>query len=80
MFLVERVLAVWRAGWAGRLCAIPIFIELAYDLFLQAVFVTSIIDIATGREARWNSVARTGAAAPEGGADVAQQHSAAVHS
>jgi cellulose synthase/poly-beta-1,6-N-acetylglucosamine synthase-like glycosyltransferase len=80
VFFVERVVTVWRAGWAGRLLAIPIFIELAYDLFLQAVFVKSIIDIATGREARWNSVTRTGAAATEVGADVAHQHPAAMHS
>lgn len=67
VFLLERVVTVWRAGWAGRWLALPLFIELAYDLFLQAVFVKSILDIAIGREAGWNNVTRTGATAPEAG-------------
>lgn len=65
VFLLERVVTVWRAGWAARLLAFPIFIELAYDLFLQAVFVKSVIDMVTGREATWNNVTRSGASAPE---------------
>ena len=67
VFLLERVVTVWRAGWTARLLALPIVIELAYALFLQAVFVASIIDMLTGREATWNNVTRTGAAAPEAG-------------
>ena len=36
--------------------AAPLVIEIAYDLMLQAVFVKSLIDIATGRSAGWNYV------------------------
>jgi hypothetical protein len=33
-------------------------IEIAYDLVLQAVYVKSLFDIATGRAAGWNYVPR----------------------
>ena len=36
----------------------PLVIELGYDLVLQAVYVKSLIDIATGRAAGWNYVPR----------------------
>ena len=58
IFVVERVVTAWAAGWRGRLLAAPIFIELAYALFLQVCFVTSIVQIATGRKAGWNYVPR----------------------
>lgn len=61
IFVVERVVTAWRAGWRGRLLALPIVIELAFDLFLQAVFVKSLFDIATGRSKGWNVVTREGA-------------------
>jgi hypothetical protein len=38
-------------------------IEIAYDLVLQAVYVKSLFDIATGRAAGWNYVPRTAVAA-----------------
>jgi hypothetical protein len=49
---------VWDAGWRGRMLAFPLFIEICYDLFLQAVFVRSLFDIATGRASGWNYVTR----------------------
>ena len=58
IFVVERVVTVWPAGWRARLIALPLFIEIAYDLFLQAVYVKSLLDIATGRSAGWNYVPR----------------------
>jgi cellulose synthase/poly-beta-1,6-N-acetylglucosamine synthase-like glycosyltransferase len=58
VFLLERVVTVWSAGLRGRLVALPLLIELAYDLFLQFVFVRSLIDIALRREARWGTAAR----------------------
>ncbi len=58
IFLVERVVTVWPAGWRARLLALPVVIELAYDLVLQAIYVKSLIDIATGRKAGWNYVPR----------------------
>jgi cellulose synthase/poly-beta-1,6-N-acetylglucosamine synthase-like glycosyltransferase len=58
IFIVERVVTVWPAGWRARLLAFPLVIEIAYDLVLQAVYVKSIFDIASGREAGWNYVPR----------------------
>ena len=58
IFVVERVVTVWPAGWRARLIALPLFIEIAYDLYLQAVYVKSLIDIASGRSAGWNYVPR----------------------
>ena len=51
-------MTVWAVGWRGRLLAAPLVIEIGYDLVLQAVFVKSLIDIATGRAAGWNYVPR----------------------
>ena len=36
IFVVERVVTVWAAGWKARALAAPIFLELGYALFLQA--------------------------------------------
>ena len=58
IFVVERVVTVWPIGWRGRALAFPLVIEIAYDLVLQAVYVKSLIDIATGRSAGWNYVPR----------------------
>jgi len=58
IFVVERVVTVWAGGWRGRALALPLFIEIGYDLVLQAVYVKSLFDIATGRRAGWNYVPR----------------------
>ncbi len=58
IFVVERIVTVWPIGWRGRALAFPLVIEIAYDLVLQAVYVKSLIDIATGRTAGWNYVPR----------------------
>jgi cellulose synthase/poly-beta-1,6-N-acetylglucosamine synthase-like glycosyltransferase len=58
VFLAERLVTVWSVGWRGRVLAAPILIELAYACFLQVCFVTSIIQMATGRKAGWNYVPR----------------------
>ena len=62
IFVVERVVTVWAAGWRGRAIALPLVIEIGYDLVLQAVYVKSLFDIATGRAAGWNYVPREAAA------------------
>jgi poly-beta-1,6-N-acetyl-D-glucosamine synthase len=61
IFVVERVVTVWRAGWRGRLVALPLVIEIGYDLVLQAVYVKSLFDIASGRRSGWNYVPREAA-------------------
>jgi cellulose synthase/poly-beta-1,6-N-acetylglucosamine synthase-like glycosyltransferase len=57
IFLVERVVTVRRDGWRAQLLALPLVVELVYDLFIQAVFVRSLIDVLTRREATWHHVA-----------------------
>jgi len=59
IFVVERIVTVWAGGWRARLLAAPILVELAYAVFLQVCFVTSLVQIATGRKAGWNYVPRT---------------------
>ena len=63
VFVVERLVTVWAVGWPGRLLAAPIFLELAYAVFLQVCLVTSIAQMATGRKAGWNYVPRPAAQA-----------------
>jgi cellulose synthase/poly-beta-1,6-N-acetylglucosamine synthase-like glycosyltransferase len=58
IFALERIVTVWRVGWRGRLLAVPVLPELAYAVFLQACFVTSICQILGGRKADWNDVPR----------------------
>ncbi len=56
VFLLERVLTVWKSGWRGRLLAAALVPELMYDVYLQAVFVSCLFDISVGRQARWGHV------------------------
>ena len=58
IFVVERVVTVWAVGLAWEALAVPLVIELGYDLVLQAVYVKSLFDIATGRASGWNYVPR----------------------
>ncbi len=58
IFVVERVVTVWAVGWRGRAIAFPLVVEIAYDVMQQAVYVKSLLDIATGRAAGWNYVPR----------------------
>ena len=57
LFIAAVFVAAWRGGWKARLVAAPLLIELAYDLFIQAVFVRSLYDLARGRSAAWHHVA-----------------------
>ncbi len=57
VFTVERVVTVWRGGWRARLLAAMLFPELFYALFLNAVFVKGVLDLALGRQATWSHVA-----------------------
>ena len=59
IFVVERIVTVWAVGRRGRLLALPLVIELAFDVFLQVVYVASLLSIATGRKSGWNTVERT---------------------
>ena len=67
IFVLERLVTVWDAGWRGRALALPLVVELGYDLVLQAVFVASLVDIATGRASGWDHVPAGAAAKRAGG-------------
>lgn len=56
VFWIERLATAWRGGWRARFLAALLVPELAFDLFLQAVFVNSLWQISTNREARWSHV------------------------
>ena len=56
LFVFERVVTVWREGWAARFLALLVLPELLYDLFLQSVFVRSLLDILLRRRAGWGHV------------------------
>ncbi|MEU1973494.1 glycosyltransferase family 2 protein [Microbacterium sp. NPDC019599] len=56
IFVVERVVTVWRGGWRARLLAVTLFPELVYAIFLNLVYVRGILDIAVGRKAAWGNV------------------------
>ena len=59
LFAVERTVTVWPGGWRARLLAAPLLIELGYAIFLQAVYVKSLLDIALGRSKHWNAATVT---------------------
>jgi cellulose synthase/poly-beta-1,6-N-acetylglucosamine synthase-like glycosyltransferase len=60
IYAIERTLTVVRGGPAAMLVAAPLILEIAYTFFLQAVFISVLIDIARRRTARWGHVQRKG--------------------
>jgi biofilm PGA synthesis N-glycosyltransferase PgaC len=56
VFVVERVVTVWRGGWKARLLAMVILPELFYDVFLQVVFMKCLFDITLAKRTRWGHV------------------------
>lgn len=65
VFMVERVVTVWPAGWHARVVAALLVPELVYAVFLDLVHVRGIWDITTGRQAQWKHVAHDAAAGTE---------------
>ncbi len=59
IFIVERMVSVWNVGWPGRILAALLIPELTYDMFLNAVFLKSLFDIAFNRSASWGSIERS---------------------
>lgn len=56
IFWLERVITAWSGGWKARILAAMLFPELAYDFFLQVVFFTCLLDIATAKRTTWGHV------------------------
>lgn len=59
IFMVERVVTVWKGGWKARLLGATLFPELFFAAVLNLVYVKGIFDIALGRSAKWKHVAHT---------------------
>lgn len=53
IFIVEKVVSVWRAGWRARLIAAVLIPELAYDVFQHTVYFRALVDMIRRREERW---------------------------
>jgi cellulose synthase/poly-beta-1,6-N-acetylglucosamine synthase-like glycosyltransferase len=62
VFILERVVMVWKGGWRARLVACLLLPELFFDMFLNIVYVKGIIDISLGRTASWKHVTQTSSA------------------
>lgn len=56
LFVAERVITVWKQGWTARLLASVLVVEMAYDMFLQVVFVKAVYNAVRKREAVWTHV------------------------
>ncbi|MFI1539817.1 glycosyltransferase [Streptomyces anandii] len=54
VFVLERTVTVWAGGWSARTLAFPLVVELAYDIFIQVVFVRCLADFLTRRPPRWH--------------------------
>ena len=56
IFVIERVITVWRNGRKGVLLAVLLIPELLYDVFLQIVFFNALFKITLGQVAHWGHV------------------------
>lgn len=82
VFVVDRVVSAWSGGWRARLLAALLVPELAYDMFLDVVYVKGILDITFGRRATWGHVQHdtapvVGAAVEPAGGDDGGGHGTA---
>lgn len=59
IFVVERTATVWHGGWKARLLAAPLLIEIGYSFFLQANFISSLVDLTLGRGTQWGHLPST---------------------
>ena len=62
IFVVERVVTAWRAGWAGRALAVLVLPELGYRIFIQMVFVKGVLDMSFARSPSGKHMSTSGAA------------------
>lgn len=65
LFMLERVVTVWRGGWRARLLAATLFPELFFDMFLNIVYIKGVVDISLGRRPDWKHVVRAHGPAKE---------------
>ncbi len=66
VFILERVITVWRGGWAARVLALMLLPELVFAMVLNVVYVKGVVDISLRRRAGWTYVQHTApSSAPE---------------
>ncbi|MHA7271826.1 glycosyltransferase family 2 protein [Arthrobacter sp. TMT4-20] len=65
LFMVERVVTVWKGGWRARALAATLFPELFFDMVLNVIYVKGIFDIAFRRQATWKHVTHEGHHLPQ---------------
>lgn len=53
LFMVERVVTVWRSTWFARLVAALLIPELIFATFLNLVFLKGVFDILLAKQAQW---------------------------
>ncbi|WP_308936870.1 glycosyltransferase family 2 protein [Dietzia massiliensis] len=58
LFMLERLVGVWRADLRAKLVAITLVPELIYATFLNVVFRKGVVDILLARQASWGHVVR----------------------
>lgn len=58
LFMLERLVGVWRADLRAKLVAITLVPELIYATFLNVVFLKGVVDILLARQASWGHVVR----------------------
>ncbi len=54
LYLVERVVSVWRLGWRYRIIAAAYVPELCYSIFLLLIFTIAVGDQARGHQGSWH--------------------------
>ncbi|WP_297623295.1 glycosyltransferase family 2 protein [Nocardioides sp.] len=63
VFIVERIVTVWRGGWRARLLGLSLFPELFYAMFLNVVYLKGIVDLSLDRTATWKHIVQPGSGA-----------------
>ena len=58
IFVVERIVGVWKGGWRARILGALLIPELVYATFLNVVYVRGVFDILTGKRAQWQHVTK----------------------
>jgi cellulose synthase/poly-beta-1,6-N-acetylglucosamine synthase-like glycosyltransferase len=56
VFVIDRVVSVWKGGWKARCLAALLVPELLYDMYLDVIYIKGIFDITFARNASWGHV------------------------
>ena len=52
---LSRLVSGWGSGWGGRFVAGTVLVDLAFDLFIGAVYVSSLVKTLRGSEPEWGT-------------------------